>query len=74
MAQEEKEDKLPLDATLLSDAVIELNISRRSVGRYPPEHPIVRTSIEKALTHLQNLFAIRASITLGIGQDMLVVD
>ena len=74
MAQEEKGDKLPLDATLLSDAVIELNISRRSVGRYPPEHPIVRTSIEKALTHLQNLFAIRASITLGIGQDMLVVD
>jgi len=71
---EEKQEKLPLDAKLLSDAVIELNISRRSVGLYPPEHPIVRTSIERAFDHLQKLFEIRAEITLGIAKDALIVD
>ncbi len=71
---EDKQEKLPLDAKLLSDAVIELNISRRSVGLYPPEHPIVRTSIERAFEHLQKLFEIRAEITLGIAKDALIVD
>ena len=71
---EEKQEKLPLDAKLLSDAVIELNISRRSVGMYPPEHPIVRTSIERAFEHLQKLFEIRVEITLGIAKDVLIVD
>ncbi len=71
---EEKQEKLPLDAKLLSDAVIELNISRRSVGLYPPEHPIVRTSIDRAFEHLQKLFEIRAEITLGIAKDALIVD
>jgi hypothetical protein len=71
---EEKQEKLPLDAKLLSDAVIELNISRRSVGLYPPEHPIIRTSIERAFGLLQKLFAIRAEITLGIAKDALIVD
>ena len=71
---EEKQEKLPLDAKLLSDAVIELNISRRSVGLYPPEHPIVRTSIERAFEHLQKLFEIRAEITLGIAKDTLIID
>ncbi len=71
---EEKQEKLPLDAKLLSDAVIELNISRRSVGLYPPEHPIVRTSIERAFDHLQKLFEIRVEITLGIAGDVLIID
>ena len=71
---EEKQEKLPLDAKLLSDAVIELNISRRSVGLYPPEHPIVRASIERAYEHLQKLFEIRVEITLGIARDVLIVD
>jgi len=71
---DEKQEKLPLDAKLLSDAVIELNISRRSVGMYPPEHPIVRTSIERAFEHLQKLFEIRVEITLGIAGDVLIVD
>jgi hypothetical protein len=45
---EEKQKKIPVDTKLLSDAVIELNISRRSVGLYPREHPIVKESIERA--------------------------
>ncbi|HYQ48368.1 MAG TPA: HEAT repeat domain-containing protein, partial [Thermodesulfovibrionales bacterium] len=70
----EQQEKLPLDAKLLADTVIELNISRRSVGFYPPEHPIIRDSIERAYQHLQKLFEIRHVITLGIAKDTLVVD
>jgi len=71
---EEKQEKLPLDAKLLADAVIELNISRRSVGLYPPDHPIVKESIKNAFTYLQKLFELRSDITLGIARDTLVVD
>jgi hypothetical protein len=69
-----QQEKLPLDAKLLSDAVIELNISRRSVGMYPPEHPIVRQAIDRALQHLLKLFEIRPGITLGIAKDALIID
>jgi hypothetical protein len=71
---EVKQEKLPIDARLLSEAVIELNISRRSVGLYPPEHPILKSSIEKAFELLQKLFELRSSITLGIAKDALVID
>jgi HEAT repeat protein len=69
-----KQEKLPIDAKLLSEAVIELNISRRSVGLYPPEHPILKSSIEKAFELLRKLFELRNSITLGIAKDALVID
>lgn len=72
--EEKKREKLPIDAKLLSDAVIELNISRRSVGLYPREHPIARESIEKAFEFLRKLFDLRSSITIGIAKDTLVID
>lgn len=72
--QEEKQEKLPIDVTLLSDAVIELNILRRSIGLYPPGHPIVKESIETAFNYLQKLFELRVNITLGIARDTLVID
>jgi len=72
--EEKKKDKLPIDAKLLTDALIELNISRRSVGLYPPEHPITKESLGKAFDFLQKLFEIRSSITIGIAKDTLVVD
>ena len=74
MKEKEKKKKLPLDAKLLSDAVIELNISRRSVGLYPKEHPITRQSIESAYALLGKLFELRSSITLGVAKNVLVVD
>jgi hypothetical protein len=70
----EKKEQKPLDAKLLSDAVIELNISRRSVGLYPPEHPITRQSIQNAHELMKKLFEIRHSITLGVAKDVLMVD
>lgn len=72
--QPSKPDKLPLDAKLLSDAVIELNISRRSVGLYPRDHPIVKESIARAFSFLQRLFELRPEMTLGIAEDALVID
>ncbi len=72
--QESPGGRLPLDAKLLADAVIELNISRRSVSLYPPDHPIVRGSIERAFGHLQKLFEIRHDISLGVAADTLVID
>ncbi len=72
--QEEKQEKLPLDAKLLSDAVIELNISRRSVGLYPSDHPIAKESIERAFGYLLKLFELRCDIALGITKNTLVVD
>lgn len=74
MGEEKEREKLPIDAKLLADAVIELNISRRSVGLYPREHPITRESIEKAYGFLKRLFEIRSSISLGIAKDTLVID
>ena len=72
--EEKKQEKLPIDAKLLSEAVIELNISRRSVGLYPPEHPIAKESINRAFELLNKLFELRNSITLGIAKDTLVID
>ncbi len=72
--EEKTREKLPIDAKLLTDAVIELNISRRSVGLYPREHPSTKESLEKAFHFLQKLFELRSSITIGIAKDALVVD
>jgi hypothetical protein len=72
--EEKKQEKLPIDAKLLSDAVIELNISRRSVGLYPLDHPIAKESINRAFELLKKLFELRNSITLGIAKDTLVID
>jgi len=68
------EIKLPSDVRLLSEAVIELNISRKNVELYPPDHPIIRDSIDRALEHLENLLKSRSAITLGIAKNMLVID
>jgi hypothetical protein len=73
-AKTEDEGKLPLDARLLSEAVIEFNISRRNVGLYPPGHAVITGSIQKAYELLQKLFELRTSITLGIAKDALVID
>lgn len=68
------EVKLPSDVRLLSEAVIELNISRKNVELYPPDHPIIKDSIDRALDHLKNLLKSRSAITLGIAKNMLVID
>jgi hypothetical protein len=70
-AQGEKE--VPLDTRLLSEAVIELNISRKNVGIYPAGHIQITKSIDRAFDILQKLFEIRDEMTLGVAKDTLLV-
>jgi len=65
--------ELPLDTRLLSEAVIELNISRKNVGIYPPGHVQITSSIERAYSVLLRLFEIREDMTLGVAKDTLFV-
>jgi hypothetical protein len=70
----DSEEKLPIDARLLSDSIIELNISRRNIAIYPEDHPSVQRSLDRAYDLLQKLFDIHPEITLGIAKDTLVID
>ncbi len=71
--QPQRTREIPLDTRLLSEAVIELNISRKNVGIYPPGHIQITKSIERAYEILQKLFEIRAEMTLGVAKDTLLV-
>ncbi|MCC7203360.1 MAG: HEAT repeat domain-containing protein [Nitrospirae bacterium] len=70
----ETKDELPLDTRLLSEAIIELNISRHNVSIYPKNHPVVEKSLNKVFDFLQKLFALRQDITLVVAKDVLIVD
>jgi len=65
--------ELPMDTRLLSETVIELNISRKNVGIYPPGHIQITRSIDRAFEILQKLFEIRSEMTLGVAKDTLLV-
>ncbi len=65
--------ELPLDTKLLSDAVIELNISRKNVGIYPPGHIQITKSIDRAYEILLRMFEVRPEMTLGVAKDTLLV-
>jgi len=72
-AQPEQKRELPLDTRMLSDAVIELNISRKNVSIYPPGHAQIAKSIDRAFEVLLKLFEVRKEITLGVAKDTLFV-
>jgi hypothetical protein len=67
-------EKVPIDARLLSDAIIELNISRRNVSIYPLNHPSVDKSLSRAFEFVQKLFEMRPEITLAVAKDTLIID
>jgi len=67
-------EKIPLDARLLSDAIIELNISRRNVSIYPRNHPSVEKSLNRAFEFLHKLFELRPEITIAVAKDTLIID
>jgi hypothetical protein len=64
----------PLDTRLLSDAIIELNISRRNVSIYPRGHSSVVRSLDRAFGHLEQLFDLRDEIAIAVAKDTLIVD
>jgi len=65
---------LPLDAQLLSEAIFELNVSRRNVNIYPAGHPSVERSLNRAFDCLEKLFELRPEITFAIAKDTIVID
>ena len=67
------EREVTIDTRLLSDAVIELNISRKNVSIYPPGHLQITKSIDRAFEVLMKMFEIRQEMTLGIAKDTLFV-
>jgi HEAT repeat protein len=69
-----KEARDALDMQLVSEAVIELNVSRRSVGLYPPGHAFITNSINQAYDLLQKLLSHKNSIMLGIAKDSIIVE
>ncbi len=70
----DQNEKIPIDARLLSDAIIELNISRRNISIYPRDHPSVEKSLSRAFEILQKLFELRPEITLAVAKDTLIID
>ncbi|MCK5506703.1 MAG: hypothetical protein KAJ10_16175, partial [Thermodesulfovibrionia bacterium] len=70
----ETTDNLSFDTRLLSNAIIELNISRHNVAVYPQDHPIVEKSLNLVFAHLKKLFELRREITLAIAKDTLIID
>jgi HEAT repeat protein len=69
-----KKEEVPLDARLLSDVIIEIDISRRNVSIYPKGHPVVEKSLLRAFDFLQKLFELRSEITLNVAKDKLIVN
>ncbi|NOZ25679.1 MAG: HEAT repeat domain-containing protein [Nitrospirae bacterium] len=65
---------LPLDAQLLSEAIFELNVSRRNVNIYPAGHPSVERSLNKAFDSLERLFELRAEITFAVAKDTIIIE
>lgn len=72
-AQPQRAREVPLDTQLLSEAVIELNISRKNVGIYPPGHIQITKSIDRAYEILLKMFELRSEMTLGVAKDTLLV-
>jgi hypothetical protein len=67
-------DGAPADDHLLSNAIIELNISRRKAGIYPDGHPEVEESLSRALEILQKLLELKGQIALAVAKDILFID
>ena len=67
-------ERLPLDARLLSNAVIELNIARHILPLYSREHQLVQLSLDKTFAILSDLFELRPEIALAVAKDSLIVD
>lgn len=62
-----------LDTKLLSAFIYELNIARRNLAAYPPQHPMVASSEQKVISLLQKLFSIDNEFSLGFTRETIIV-
>lgn len=70
----EEREKISFDTQLLSDAITELNVSRRNVAIYPEGHPLVKKSLNRTYELLQRLLELKKDITLAAAKDILIAD
>ncbi|MBN1957515.1 MAG: hypothetical protein JXQ81_00955 [Desulfuromonadales bacterium] len=70
----ERSATIDLDTQLLSDFIYALNIARRQLALYPPEHPQIQASSEAALAIFAKLCQFRETITLGVAPETLVFE
>ncbi len=70
----EEMERIPPDLKSLGDIVVALNISCRSAGIYPRNHPAVDTSLQRVFELFQEVFEQRQGFTLAAGKDSLIVD
>ncbi len=63
----------PVDVELLSQAIIELNILRKSTSLYPPTHSAIAHSVDRSFAALEKLHAFYPSLTIGVAKECLLV-
>lgn len=61
-----------LDLKVLTRALKEFNVSRTHAAMYPPTHPQIARSIERAYEYLNTLSVKTPTLTLGIAKDCLM--
>lgn len=61
-----------LDLKVLSRCIYELNITRRYILSYPPNHPIIATSAHKAFLLIEKLLEFQPAVTIGIARNVLI--
>jgi hypothetical protein len=74
MDMSDERDTPPLDARLLGETLIQLNISRRNVSIYPRGHPAVERSLNRAFDSLRKLLSMKPEIVLAVARDTLIFD
>ncbi len=65
MAMTEQRGKPALNARMLRQTVMDLNISRRNVSIYPRGHPAVERSLKRAFDSFQKLFVLKPEVIGG---------
>jgi hypothetical protein len=62
-----------MDTALLTNVIVELNISRKKVLSYPKGHPYIEAAIDKAFDMLEKFLHLNNEITIGVAKDALMV-
>ncbi len=62
------------EGVLITGALVELMTSKRKIGLYPKDHPKIRESVQRAFVCLQGLLDSRGAVTVGIAENVLLVD
>lgn len=61
-----------LDLKVLSRCIYEMNITRRYILTYPPNHPIIESAAHKAFEFIEKLLEVQPAVTLGIARNVLI--